>query len=102
MEDIGEALAREGWLLRSGAATGADSAFERGADRVRGDKEIFIPWKGFDGRRKTERGVLLAPALPKASEAMILAGRHHPNWAKLSQGARLLQARTVHHSPNQS
>jgi hypothetical protein len=96
MERIGERLAREGWLLRSGAATGADSAFERGADCAGGRKEIFIPWNGFERRRKNDHGIILAPALQKAPEAMAMAERFHPNWAGLSHGARLLQARNVH------
>jgi hypothetical protein len=33
-----------GWTLRSGAAQGADQAFEAG---VSSKKEIFLPWKGF-------------------------------------------------------
>lgn len=35
------------WTLRSGGATGADSAFEAGVTSDR--KEIYIPWKGFNG-----------------------------------------------------
>lgn len=34
-----------GFTLRSGGADGADLAFERGAV----DKEIFLPWKKFNG-----------------------------------------------------
>jgi len=29
--------------LRSGSAEGADQAFERGADKVKGKKEIYLP-----------------------------------------------------------
>jgi predicted Rossmann fold nucleotide-binding protein DprA/Smf involved in DNA uptake len=31
MEEIAQRLAENGWLLRSGAADGADSSFERGS-----------------------------------------------------------------------
>lgn len=42
MHDIGEYLARKGYILRSGHAKGADIAFERGCDEVdRNLKEIF-------------------------------------------------------------
>jgi len=49
MEDIGTYFAFNGWVLRSGGAPGADTAFEFGADTVRGPKQIFLPWKGFNG-----------------------------------------------------
>jgi hypothetical protein len=35
-------LGKEGWVLRSGAARGADSAFEAGADAAHGGKEIHL------------------------------------------------------------
>ncbi len=47
MEDIASALALKGYILRSGAAQGADSAFEIGCDRSCGSGEIYIPWKSF-------------------------------------------------------
>jgi hypothetical protein len=49
MYQHGVALGIEGYTLRSGYAKGADQAFERGSDRVNGKKEIFLPWKGFEG-----------------------------------------------------
>lgn len=47
MARYGSTLAKMGFILRSGAADGADSAFEDGCDLVSGEKEIFLPWKGF-------------------------------------------------------
>ena len=44
-------FAENGWLLRSGAAVGADSAFEKGCDMVGGAKEIFLPKKGHNGNQ---------------------------------------------------
>jgi predicted Rossmann fold nucleotide-binding protein DprA/Smf involved in DNA uptake len=35
-------LRKEGWVLRSGAAREADSAFEAGADAAHGGKEIYL------------------------------------------------------------
>jgi hypothetical protein len=49
MARAGKVYAEEGWILRSGGAPGADSAFERGCDLVGGEKQIFLPWKGFNG-----------------------------------------------------
>lgn len=45
MTEVGRLMAREGVLLRSGGAEGADSAFEAGAD---GNAEIFLPWAKRD------------------------------------------------------
>ena len=50
MERIGRSMARHGWTLRSGAADGTDAAFEAGAERERGPREIWLPWPGFNGR----------------------------------------------------
>ena len=74
MEVLAERLARRGMVLRSGAARGADMAFEKGCDTAAGAKEIFLPWDGFspwgrggDGRRSvTERGVMTPPDWEKA------------------------------------
>lgn len=66
-------LAKEGWVLRSGAAKGMDSAFEAGCEEC----EIFTPrssgvdWEG----------------------AMKLASQLHPNWNGLSHYVQLLMAR---------
>ena len=80
MEQIGEALARAGWFLRSGAADGADSAFERGCDKVGGDKEIFLPWPGFSGHASQLNNV--------DSAALDMAAGVHPAWSHLSTGGR--------------
>lgn len=49
MTRIGEKLAKSGYRLRSGHATGADQAFEKGA----GDKsDIFLPFKDFESSVK--------------------------------------------------
>lgn len=42
MVAIGQLLAENGWVLRSGGARGADSAFEKGCDKAGGKKEIFV------------------------------------------------------------
>ena len=56
MEEIGASLARREWLLRSGGADGADSAFEKGCDVAESNKEIFRsndaePW-AFEEAKK--------------------------------------------------
>ncbi len=49
-------LEREGWSLRSGAADGADTFFERGVSNPN-NKQVFIAWNGFSGRSDKEAGV---------------------------------------------
>ena len=87
---VAAALARRGWALRSGAAPGADSAFEAGALAAGGRVGLYLPWRGFEGR--TEH-VVLHEATARAYE---LAPRFHPGWDRLGRGARALHARNVH------
>ena len=85
MEALASQLAAAGFVLRSGGAEGADSAFERGCDAVKGPKEIFLPWKGFNGRKESV-------SLPN-EKAISLASQIHPAWNKCSPGAWKLHAR---------
>lgn len=86
---IGAALAAKGLTLRSGGADGADTAFEEGCDRLQGQKQIFLPWSGFNGRAP-EGGRVFAGVGPRA---LALAKEFHPAWASCSRGARALHAR---------
>lgn len=47
MEKIAEKLAKNSWILRSGGAVGADTAFEKGAKKVNDLAEIYRP-ENFD------------------------------------------------------
>lgn len=85
MTQIAQAFARKGWVLRSGGAKGADSAFEAGAGER---KEIFLPWPGFNGRQSSF-------SRPSAA-ALEMAAQLHPAWERCSQGARKLHARNTH------
>lgn len=74
-------LAQRGWTLRSGAAQGADSAFEVGVrERSRG-AEIYLPWPSFEGRG-------YATLIRPSPDAWDLARRFHPAWGRLPEGAR--------------
>ncbi len=85
-------LAVQGYVLRSGGASGADTAFEQGCDSVRGDKRIYLPWATRNGR-KIEPPQVQAGSEP---EAYALAARHHPAWGNCSPGAQALHARNSH------
>lgn len=88
MIDLGMKLAQRGYILRSGGAQGADQAFELGCDRARGQKEIYLPWPGFEGSDSQLFNV--------TPEALAMAERFHPAWHRLSQGGRKLQARNCY------
>ena len=78
-------LASKGYTLRSGGANGADRAFEAGAG---GKKEIYLPWKGFNGSTSS----FVAPT----RDAVDVAAAVHPAWVRLSPAAQKLQARNSH------
>lgn len=85
MTRIAAKLEREGYVLRSGGAPGADAAFEAGVtdDRM---KQIFIPWDGFQDRPAT---------YPIPQQAYDIAGTLHKHWEYLKGGARTLMARNA-------
>ena len=45
-------LAKRSYTLRSGGANGADTAFEKGCTIVNGSIDLWLPWNGFNKRKK--------------------------------------------------
>ncbi|WP_396190533.1 hypothetical protein, partial [Flavobacterium sp.] len=86
---VGKQLAKAGFILRSGAAEGADTAFEQGCDSVAGGKEIYLGWNGFSGR-------FIKGFEPPSPESYELASTLHPYWNNLKQGAKALHARNTY------
>lgn len=93
-EDIGEkqkkvakVLARYGFVLRSGGADGSDSNFEEAYKEVGGKMEIWLPWKGFNGRQGDKY-------LPTDAHYG-LAATIHPAWFYLKHGPQALHARNT-------
>ncbi len=78
MTRIAQTLDAEGYILRSGGAVGADTAFAQGATR----REIFLPWPNFNSVRD---GIVVHG--PTSAQAEALARTIHPAWNRLSQGA---------------
>ena len=97
MTTLAGQAAMVGLILRSGAADGADTAFETGALRADGPAEIYLPDTRFNGRTADARRYRYdAGALP---EAMRLAERHWRSnvpWARLRPFTQRLMARNVH------
>ena len=84
MTKIASFLESRKMILRSGAADGADAAFERGVKNP-SMKEIYLPWRGFNDHPSD-----LYHVYP---EALAYAAKFHPGWKYLSQGAQKLLAR---------
>lgn len=90
IEEFAQEAARLDVGLRSGAAPGADEAFERGCDRNVGDKQIFLPWNGFQAKR--EGGNYYLPL----AEAGDLAAKVHPYYRNAKTPTKLLISRNMH------
>ena len=84
MTRIAKYLHSLGYILRSGAADGADKAFEEGAGNR---KEIFLPWKGFNGSTSELYNIPV--------DAFVIAKSVHPNWERCDEAVRKLHARNV-------
>ena len=82
---IAQGFAAKGWCLRSGAALGADAAFELGAGA---SKEIFLPWAGYNNH--------LSQYVTPCHEAKKMAALYHPNWPAVKQGGQKLHGRNCH------
>ena len=93
MERIGRAMARHGWTLRSGAAVGADTAFEAGAEQERGAREIWLPWPGFNDRAADGATTRVGVSSQANRD---LARQSHPAWHVLRDAVQKLMVRSVH------
>lgn len=85
------------FILRSGGADGADTAFEQGAAADK--REVWLPWDGFNGRVRDGKSYLVPMDDCKnvnVQMAWAIAERVHPNWAACTQGARRLHTRNVY------
>jgi len=85
MRDIAIYLRNDGYILRSGGADGADSAFENGAIC---NAHIFLPWKNFNDNP--------SPLYNITKEAEAMAEKYHPWFRNLKQGARKLHSRNCY------
>lgn len=85
MTRLAKVFYRNGWLLRSGGASGADSAAEAGFPD---NKEIYLPFKGFNGNKSPLYGV--------CNGALEIASKIHPAWHNCNEAARLLHGRNVY------
>ena len=83
-------LARQGWHLNSGGATGADSAFAQGAPASQ--RTLYLPWPGYDNYAGPDCRV---PSPSEFESCMAIAARLHPAWDWCSPTVRKLHARNA-------
>lgn len=76
-------LKEANYILRSGGAFGADTAFAIGAGTR---KEIYVPWNDYNN---------LPYLYPIPVNAFKIASSLHPVWDKLSYGVKKLHARNT-------
>ena len=91
--DLAKKLAESNWILRSGGAPGADSAFADGIKHLpnlKNYQEIYIPWNGFNGLKEDHENGIYLENNPMAEE---IANKYHPVYGKLSQTAKKLMCR---------
>jgi hypothetical protein len=85
MSNLASRLEDRGYILRSGGAEGADTAFFNGVKNKR-NCEVYIPWPGFANFH------MLYQIPDKAFET---AATVHPAWDKLPQSVQKLHARNI-------
>ncbi|MCB1711190.1 MAG: hypothetical protein KDH96_01545 [Candidatus Riesia sp.] len=84
MTTISKLLDNHGFVLRSGGADGADTAFATGST----NQDIYVPWKNFN---KVKNGIFTG----NVEEGMQLASKLHPAWERCSLGAKKLHSRNT-------
>lgn len=89
MEEVATVLATNGITLSTGGADGADTAFQKGCEKVDGNIELYLPWHGYN---KHGIATLHSPT----DEAVKIASEHHPAWWACKSGARKLHGRNAH------
>lgn len=105
MTALGRKLADESWILRTGAAVGADQAFELGwVHHVQRNlkftpAEIYLPWDNYENHtRDMMFGCNILPEMDDKGLHIVaegIAATMHPNWGACRRGARAMHTRNV-------
>ena len=85
MRKVGRKMAGEDWTLRSGTAPGADTAFEEGADELKGAKEIYLPCDGYRGKHSSEPGIYVPQKMDNYQQGIEIARQFHPDYSSLGE-----------------
>lgn len=84
-------FAKLGYTLRSGAADGADTAFEIGAESQNGNREIYLPWREFNGSD--------SPHFNISQKALEIAGDIYGDrarWNRTKSSVKCLMSRNIY------
>lgn len=92
MTQLASKLESLGYILRSGGASGADSAFENGVRSI-SNREIYLPSNNFNS--KSGQGYINSPQLPNWQQALQTVNLYHPAPDKLTSFAKSLMARNA-------
>ena len=84
--ELANTLSQLNYILYSGGAPGADSAFESGASK----KIIFLPWNGFNGKK--EDGEIYI--VPKYN--LDYVKKYHPRPTQLSESGLKFMSRNTY------
>ena len=90
IEETCKILEKFGYILRSGGAPGADSTFEK---YTTGEKEIYLPWRGFNDN--SSEFYLDNMDIEFVQKAKSMAMKYHPRWNSLSLAAKKLMTRNT-------
>ena len=89
MTTLASLLEKQGCILRSGGAEGADTAFENGVKYVQ-NKEVYLPWPFFNNRIFGD-----IPSPEWISYIDEILSRIHPNFSNLRESTLKLHRRNV-------
>ena len=111
MTDLAYALASEDWVMRSGGADGADTAFLDGVEqwvdmsglRSRLFAEVYLPWDRFNQGKHNRRSPGVDWYHEATAEAVEISarvwdgwGQRPKNWDDLTFPTKALMSRNVH------
>ena len=99
MVQMGKGLAKRGYILRSGGASGADEAFERGCIEAEGAAEIFLPWIRFRDRCQAVgecRYYTLAPSKFEEARKFFVGSGIISHFGSMSDSSKKFHARNYY------
>lgn len=102
MRGYSKAMVLRSWVLRSGGANGADSAFCAGwfdalYENINiQDAEIYLLWHGFNDYSKDSKNCKLVVDKAIISQAQEILRTVHPAYERLTRGPLALHTRNVY------
>ncbi len=94
MKEIASKLSiKYNFILRSGGAEGADSAFELGSDLADGKKEIFLPWNHFNNKHANNTSTFKIYNKEIIDKSTQIAAKFHPKWEVLTVSSKSMMIR---------